>query len=56
MDPDPTPDPTPLFIDFKDGKKTFFRHIFSFNLPTDILFCVAAKTTPVIRARLMNES
>jgi hypothetical protein len=23
MDPDPTPDPTPFFIDFKDAKKNF---------------------------------
>jgi hypothetical protein len=28
MDPDPTPDPTPFFIDFKDAKNIFFLHIF----------------------------
>ncbi len=32
MDPDSTPDPTPFFIDFQDGK--FFFHNFSYNLPT----------------------
>ncbi len=31
-DPDPTPDPTPFFSDFKDAKKIFFLQIFSFNL------------------------
>jgi hypothetical protein len=34
QDPDPTPDPTPFLIDFKDAKKIFFFHIFSYNLPT----------------------
>ncbi len=28
MDPDPTPDPTPFFSDFKDAKKKYFFHIF----------------------------
>jgi hypothetical protein len=31
MDPDPTPDPTPFFSDFKDGKKKFL-HIFFLKL------------------------
>jgi hypothetical protein len=26
MDPDPTPDPTPFFSDFKDAKKYFFSY------------------------------
>jgi len=35
MDPDPTPDPTPFFIDLKDAKKyLFFFIFFSYNLPT----------------------
>jgi hypothetical protein len=34
MDPDPTPDPTPFFSDFKDAKKIFFPIFFSYNLPT----------------------
>jgi hypothetical protein len=34
MDPDPKPDPTSFFINFKDAKKIiFFLHIFSYNLP-----------------------
>jgi hypothetical protein len=28
MYPDPTPDPTPFIIDFKDAKKIIFLHIF----------------------------
>jgi hypothetical protein len=28
MDPDPTPDPTPFFIDFKDAKKKDIFFIF----------------------------
>jgi hypothetical protein len=28
MDPEPTPDPTPFFIDFKDAKKIFFSSYF----------------------------
>jgi hypothetical protein len=42
MDPDsdPTPDPTPFFIDFKDAKNIFFLHIFSYNLPAGTLFSV----------------
>jgi hypothetical protein len=31
--PDPTSDPTPFFIDFKDAKKNFFT-FFSHSLPT----------------------
>ncbi len=30
MDPDPTSDPTPFFIDFKDAKKYFFPYFFLF--------------------------
>jgi hypothetical protein len=36
-DPDPTPDPTSFFSDFKDAKKLNFFHIFSCNLPAGIL-------------------
>ncbi len=32
-DPDPTPDPTPFFSDFKDVKKIIFFIFFSYNLP-----------------------
>ena len=32
LDPDPTPDPTPFFSDFKDAKKNYFFHIFSYNI------------------------
>ncbi len=28
MDPDPTPDPTPVFIDFKNATKNICFHIF----------------------------
>ncbi len=28
MDPDPYPDPTPFFIDFKDAKKNLFSSFF----------------------------
>ncbi len=39
--PDPTPDPTPFFSDFKDAKKKlFFSHIFSYNLPAGTLSSV----------------
>jgi hypothetical protein len=35
MDPDPTPDPTPFFIDFKNAKKIFvFIFFVPYNLPT----------------------
>ncbi len=34
IDPDPTPDPTPFFSDFKDVKNLFFFIFFSYNLPT----------------------
>ncbi len=37
-DLDPTSDPTPLSNDFKDAKKNFFPHIFSYNLPAGTLF------------------
>jgi hypothetical protein len=33
-DPDLTPDPTPFFIDFKNGKIIFFSKFFSYKLPT----------------------
>jgi len=33
LDPYPTPDPTPFFIDFKDTKKKF-SYFFSLNLLT----------------------
>ncbi len=33
LDPDPTPDPTPFFRDFKDAKEIFFSIFFSYNLP-----------------------
>jgi hypothetical protein len=39
MDPDPAPDPTPFFSDFKDAKKKFSR-IFSYCLPSGTLFSV----------------
>ncbi len=50
MDPDPAkvqpPDPTPLFCDLKDAKKTTLFIFFSYNLPAfllnvclKILFC-----------------
>ncbi len=38
-DPDPTPDPTPFFSDFKDAKKLFFK-FFSYNLPVGTLSSV----------------
>jgi hypothetical protein len=31
-DPDPTPDLTSYFSDFKDAKQLLFFHIFSYNL------------------------
>jgi hypothetical protein len=34
------PDPTPFFSDFKEAKKKFFLHIFSYNLPTGTLSSV----------------
>jgi hypothetical protein len=34
MDPDPTPDPTPFFTDYKDTKKKIFFIFCSYNLPT----------------------
>jgi hypothetical protein len=37
MDPDPTPDPTPFFSDFKDVN---FFHIFSYYLPEGTSFSV----------------
>jgi hypothetical protein len=49
MDPDPTPDPTPFFIDFKDAKKNphFFsllaaqlHHLWSKKLNFLLKFCV----------------
>jgi hypothetical protein len=42
MDPDPTPDPTPFFSDFKDAKKLIFFFIlsFSYNSPTGTLSLV----------------
>jgi len=39
MDPDPTPDPTPFFSDFKDVKKNC-SHIFSYNLPAGTISSV----------------
>jgi hypothetical protein len=39
MDPDPTPDPTPFFSDFKDANFFFFI-VFSYNLPSGILCSV----------------
>ncbi len=36
VDPDPTPDLTPFFSDFKDAKNYFFK-FFSFNLPAGTL-------------------
>jgi hypothetical protein len=33
MDPDPTPDPTPFFIDFKDAKKIFCLIFFLITCP-----------------------
>jgi hypothetical protein len=40
-DPNPTPDTTPLFSDFKDAKKIyFFAHFFSYNLPAGTLSSV----------------
>jgi hypothetical protein len=36
-DPDPTPDPTPFFSDFKDAKKIIFFIFFSYNLPAGTL-------------------
>ncbi len=39
MDPDPTPDPTALFWEFKDAKK-MFPIFFSYNLPTGTLSSV----------------
>ncbi len=38
MDPDPTPDPTPLLIDFKDAKKIIFLTFFGFNVILQSLF------------------
>jgi hypothetical protein len=39
MDPDPTPNPTPFFRDFKDAKKKFFV-FFSSNLSAGTLSSV----------------
>jgi hypothetical protein len=39
MDPDPTPDPTHFFSDFKDGKKKF-SYFFLLNLPAGTLSSV----------------
>jgi hypothetical protein len=39
-DPDPTPDTTLFFCDFKDVKKKKFSHIFSYNLPAGTLSSV----------------
>jgi hypothetical protein len=33
MDPDPTPDPTNFFIDFKDAKKKKFSYFFLITCP-----------------------
>jgi hypothetical protein len=33
MDPDPTPDPTSFFSDFKDAKKIFFSFFFLITYP-----------------------
>jgi hypothetical protein len=33
MDPDPTPDPTSFFRDFKDAKKCFFHIFFLITYP-----------------------
>jgi hypothetical protein len=40
MDPDPIPDPTPLFKDFKETKKNFSPILFSYNLSTGTLSSV----------------
>jgi hypothetical protein len=38
MDPDPTPDRTPCFCDFKDAKSYLsFSYLFSYNLPAGTL-------------------
>jgi hypothetical protein len=39
MDPDPTPDPTPFFNDFKDAKNKN-SYFFSYNLPAGTLSSV----------------
>jgi hypothetical protein len=59
MNPDPTPDPTPFFGDFKDAKNSF--HIFSYNLKAHYLqsekfifwlkFCVKFYFASVISVR-----
>jgi hypothetical protein len=41
MDPDPTPDPTPFFTDFKDAK--FFFPYFFCNLPAGTLSLFSLK-------------
>jgi hypothetical protein len=43
MDPDPTPDPTPFFIDFKDAKKIYLA--FSFH----ILFLITSSSVLKIK-------
>ncbi len=37
MVPDPIPDPTSFFSDFKDAKKNFYFIFFAYNLPTNTL-------------------
>jgi hypothetical protein len=39
MDPDPNPDTTPFFNDFKDAKNVFFAYFF-YNLPAGTLSSV----------------
>jgi hypothetical protein len=49
MDPDPTPDPTPSFIDFKDAKKIFFTCIFFLELANrQIIFSLKKKFAKII--------
>jgi hypothetical protein len=39
-DPDPTPDLTPFFIDFKDGKKYYFKYLlFAHFSQKNLIFC-----------------
>jgi hypothetical protein len=40
MDPDPTPNPTTVFRDFKDAKKIPFFIFYSYNLPAGTLSLV----------------
>jgi hypothetical protein len=51
-DPDPTPDLTPLFRDFKDRKKLIFSPYFSYNLPTGTLSSVL-KITGNVFAKIL---